>query len=393
MRIAFFSDFSLRQLSGVSDAVRMLMETLEEQGHAVRLYAPRYAAARDFDDTLREVTFPLPNIGIPWMPDYRICWGKHAMLENLRAFQPDVIHTHGFATTGVMAIRAMQILNVPLIGTSHGSPSDYLNFFWLDYRWARFFARRYESWFYNHCAAVTSPSQSMASTLRLRPGLVPHVISNPLNTGAFRPLPDKSPVRKALDLEGPTLLSFGRLSREKRVEETIEATAKVIARGTPCTLLVVGDGLERASLESHAAHLGILDRVRFLGALHGERLVETVNAADVMVITSRVETQSLTTLQSMACGLPVVGVRIGALPEVIRDGETGFIAEPGDTDTLASHIIRLLKDPALRKTMGEHGRTEAHSHAPQSVTAAFLSVYEEVMADKPVSSHPHPYAV
>src|SRR3989344_7688908 len=98
---------------------------------------------------------------------------------------------------------------------------------------------------------------------------------------------------------------------------------------------------------------------KFLGALKGEKLVEAVNACDVYLITSTSDTQSMTTLQSMACELPVVGAKVGGLPEYIIDGLTGFVVEPTDKKTYVEKILMFLRDKEMSKTFGAAGRKKA----------------------------------
>ena len=111
-------------------------------------------------------------------------------------------------------------------------------------------------------------------------------------------------------------------------------------------------------------------------------MVEAINACDLYLITSTSETQSMTTLQSMACELPVVGAKAGGLPEYIIDGLTGFIVEPTDKKAYVERVLELLQNEEMSKTFGREGRKKAMEFSPESITGKLEEVYRKALATK-----------
>lgn len=140
----------------------------------------------------------------------------------------------------------------------------------------------------------------------------------------------------ATDKRNRYLLFFGRLSREKGVDVLIEAYASVrdrLVRRMP--LVIVGDGPERGALERLALELGVADRVLFAGFRTGASLERYVERASLAIVSSRCrENYPYSVVESFAHGTPVVGTRMGGIPELVTDGETGFLCECGDPKSL-----------------------------------------------------------
>ncbi|MBR1229049.1 MULTISPECIES: glycosyltransferase family 4 protein [unclassified Bradyrhizobium] len=146
------------------------------------------------------------------------------------------------------------------------------------------------------------------------------------------------------------VLYLGRLSREKGVETLLRAHE---AAGS-WDLVVAGTGPLERGLQMRYPN------ARFVGQLSGQPLKETIRGASAIVVPSEwYENCPMSVLEAMAHGKPVVASRIGGIPELVVEGETGVLFEPGDADELQSHISRLMGDPSLRARMGAAGRVRA----------------------------------
>jgi glycosyltransferase involved in cell wall biosynthesis len=302
------------------------------------------------------------------------------MERDMRAFRPDVIHVHMFSTVGWAGTRAARRLRVPVVGTDHTFPADYLHYLGLGFRPLPTLVRRFAAAFYNRCRIVTAPSRSMIDELEAY-GLrsTATVISNPIRVGLFRPLEHRDMLKRAAGVGPAAVLLFGRIAAEKNLDFAVDVFAEVAAR-RPAQLVVVGDGPYRADLEKRVAALGVFDRVRFLGEIHGEALNEALNTGDVYLITSKSETQSMTMLQASAAGLPVVAIRAGGLPEYVVQGETGYLLGEDDKEAFVQHIVELLDDAERARGMGGKGREFVQRFAPAGMAAAFAAVYAQAMA-------------
>jgi glycosyltransferase involved in cell wall biosynthesis len=180
------------------------------------------------------------------------------------------------------------------------------------------------------------------------------VIRNPVDRERFRPATGEERVdaRAALGL-GPTdrvTLALGRLDRLKGIDVLLEAWRALAERHPSAVLLLAGDGPERASLERWAQGRG-LRSVRFLGQRSDVRSL--LWAADVLAMPSRQEAMPMAALEALACGVPVVGSRVGGIPEIVRDGENGILVPAEDAGALARALDGLLSDPARRNTLSD----------------------------------------
>ncbi len=182
--------------------------------------------------------------------------------------------------------------------------------------------------------------------------------------GRRGPRPAREPV---------TILSVARQYRRKNTGALITATARLARRGTPVRLRVVGGGPELERLRSRAARSGLGGRVRLLGELPSSSVRDEYRSADIFCLPSLQEGFGIAFLEAMAAGLPVVACRAGAAPEVIEDGKTGLLCEPGSVTSLARSLRRLATSPGLRREMGERGRRRADRHGWPRIAGRFLA--------------------
>jgi glycosyltransferase involved in cell wall biosynthesis len=147
---------------------------------------------------------------------------------------------------------------------------------------------------------------------------------------------------------------IGRMTGVKRTEDVLVAFRRLRDRGVDATLCMIGDGPDRPAVERRAHELGVMRDTLFLG--YQEEVARFYAAVDAVVLPSINEGTPVTAIEALAAGRPVVATRVGGVPDVVRDGEDGFLVPPGATGELADRLARLAHDPALRERMGEKGR-------------------------------------
>ncbi len=142
---------------------------------------------------------------------------------------------------------------------------------------------------------------------------------------------------------------------------------------------MVGDGSERSLAEHRARCLGVDAQCSFVGKQ--PKISDYLSVADVLLLPSAQESFGLAALEAMACEVPVVASRVGGLPEVVTDGETGFLSEVGDVDEMAERAARLAADTELRREMGRRARESAVSrYSTDLVIPQYINFYERVLA-------------
>ena len=213
--------------------------------------------------------------------------------------------------------------------------------------------------------AVVCPSAYL-SRIILGWGVEPDrvsVLPNPVATPLPPTADERAALREALGFVGPTVVAAGRLTTAKAIDVALDAVAQL----DNVTLVVVGDGADRASLEECAAQLGLGGRVRFTGALPRERVLELFAAADVMVLSSRWENFPHTVIEALGVGTPVVATRVGGVPEIVSDGGNGLLVEPGDAVGLAATLARVLDDGELRARLAAAAASSVATLRPEQV--------------------------
>jgi len=187
-------------------------------------------------------------------------------------------------------------------------------------------------------------------------------------------------LRSSLAPEGePLLVHVSNFRPVKRPVDCVEIFARVLKKGIKSRLVMVGDGSERPNVEHRARCLGVYDNCVFVGKQ--PKIVDYLSAADVLLLPSEQESFGLAALEAMACEVPVIASRVGGVPEVVTDGETGFLSEVGDVDKMAEDAARLLADATLRSEMGKRARESAVSrYRTDIVIPRYIEFYERVLA-------------
>lgn len=184
----------------------------------------------------------------------------------------------------------------------------------------------------------------------------------------FQPGLDTRDVRDRFGMgSGRWLLTVARLVEHKGVDNAIRAFALLAPDYADLGYAVAGVGEIRPALEELAQSLGIADRVRFLGGVPDDFLPQLLNAATIYLGPSRqmhdkVEGFGIAIVEASACGVPVVGGNSGGIPDAVRDGETGLLANPESPEGIAAAVRRLLDDDAVRLRLGAGGRAAVESH-------------------------------
>jgi len=215
--------------------------------------------------------------------------------------------------------------------------------------------------------AVSSQLRDHAISLGADPGRV-RVLPNGVDPGLFNPAIPPQQVRHRWGLhDGPILGFVGGLRPWHDLNALPPLLHRLIQRYAQLQMVIVGDGPMRIALEDDFKSLGIRERVVFTGSVPHKEIPELIRLFDVAVapyahLDHAFYFSPLKLFEYMACGVPVVGARLGQLVEVIRHGETGLLYDAGDIDDLAGACDRLLRDENLRRYMGAMAAKEVLEH-------------------------------
>ena len=230
-------------------------------------------------------------------------------------------------------------------------------------------------WWQPAVDVVVSPSRAFADTLEAHgvhvDAIVPHGVVVP---------PFREP-----RCGGAMLACAGRLVREKGVHVLLDAVADLPDRWSHVRLRIAGDGPERATLERQARSLGIHDRIEFLGHLTNDDVQRQFAEAAIQVVPSLwAEPFGLVTVEAMARGTPVVASAVGAQPELIEDGRTGYLVPPGDAAWLARRLADVMDDPDGRATVAAAAWQHASANfSVDHMADQFVAIYNTLLLKAP----------
>jgi glycosyltransferase involved in cell wall biosynthesis len=253
----------------------------------------------------------------------------------LRDIRPDVVHTHQIGPLFYTGLAAVGLQIPLLVHTEHGK-QNYAGRRQL--RWLGRAAGRFAKVFY--CL-----SQDMADAV-IAAGIVPvhktRVIKNGIDTAFYRQPRDTAAIRRSLGIPptAPLVGTIGRLNEIKRQDVLLEAFKQILTALPDAHLILVGDGPLLQALRDQAGRLGVADRVHFVG--YQADTTPFLHAMDVFTLTSRSEGMPQSLLEACVAEVPAIVSRVGGMPEVIRDGATGLLFEPGDVGALARGLLTLL---------------------------------------------------
>ena len=188
-----------------------------------------------------------------------------------------------------------------------------------------------------------------------------------------------SPLRRELAPNGEKILiHVSNFRAVKRPVDCVEIFAKVLQKGGNARLIMVGDGPEYSAVHHRARTLNVLEKVEFVGKQ--PKIADYLGVADVSLLPSEMESFGLAALEAQACEVPVVASRVGGIPEVINDGETGFMSDIGDTEKMSDDVLKLLNDDELRQSFGARGRELAVSrYSSEKIIPQYIAFYEKIL--------------
>jgi glycosyltransferase involved in cell wall biosynthesis len=324
----------IRGISGSERHLLTLLPALAERG-VEPVFVGLDDPAGEPEPFYRELGIEHVRLACPRDLDPALAWRVRRVLGRLR---PDVVHTHLVHADVYGALGAGR---VPLVSTKHNDDRFRLG----PFRYVeRALARRA-----SRVIAITEALRRFCVDRVGLPAAKVEVVHYGLDT---LPEPWGESGEVPLPAGARVLLCVGRLAEQKGIDVAVRALATIREREPSAVLVVLGEGPERARLESLAGE-GV-----YLPGRVGD-VASWYRRAEVLVHPARWEGFGLALLEAMLAGKPVVGTRVSSAPEIVADGETGLLVPPEDPDALARAVIELLADPRTAAAMGEAGLVRA----------------------------------
>jgi N-acetyl-alpha-D-glucosaminyl L-malate synthase BshA len=194
----------------------------------------------------------------------------------------------------------------------------------------------------------------------------------------------ESPLRRELAPGGEKLLvHVSNFRAVKRPIDCVEILAKVKAKGGKVKLIMVGDGPERSACNYRAEQLNVKNDTVFVGKQ--ANIPAYLGIADIFLLPSELESFGLAALEAAACEVPVIATRIGGIPEVVTEGETGFLSDIGDIEKMSEDVMKLLNNEEMREAFGAKARESAVSrYSSEMIIPQYIKFYEKILDAKSI---------
>jgi N-acetyl-alpha-D-glucosaminyl L-malate synthase BshA len=353
------------------------LAALGHQVHFISYSQPFRLNGREEGIFYHEV--PVSSYPLFEFPPYDLALASR-MAEVAEFNELDLLHVHYAIPHSVSALLARQMLaakgrRLPFVTTLHGTDITLVG---LDRSYLPI--TRYSIQESDGVTAISNYlKEKTVESFEITRDI--EVVTNFVNCDVYTPIKDEAQRAEARRrLASPNeaiLMHLSNFRPVKRLVDVIKIFARV-ARELPAQLVLVGDGPDRSAAEWLAHDLGIQARVRFLGKQ--EHVNEILPLADILLMPSELESFGLAALEAMACKVPSVATRVGGVPELIDDGETGLLYNVGDVEGMATGVLSLLNDPARLAAMREAGRRTAQKRFCASlVVPQYVRYYEKVL--------------
>ncbi|THG28151.1 glycosyltransferase [Naasia lichenicola] len=306
------------------------------------------------------------------------------MRRIIREVNPDVLHSQAHLLAGRGGSTEAIKVGLRIVNTNHFMPENLIEhtglpkFIWplgvtITWKDATRILKR--------ASAITTPTRRAADYLESKTGLHGvHAVSCGIRAADYTP---------SFEPRTENRVAFtGRVTGEKQIDKLLEAVA-IMPADLNTIVDIIGDGDQRKALEEQAVRLGIADRVIFHGRVSDAKLRSLLTGATVFAMPSIAELQSISTMEAMASGLPIVAADAMALPHLVHDGENGFLFPPGDIPALAERLERVLRLPEDELAIMKNASLRLiEPHDIETTLDVFERLYRGEDVDDPVTEVP-----
>jgi len=417
MRILIATATYYPMINGVATFAHNLAVGLTKKGHEVAVVCPSFTGKKHVERKDGVIMYYLSSMRLPLYPDqiseqpvHKSIFGRNKkalfyrkgfwvspvpspeIKKILKTFQPDVIHSQTCDPIGIAIGHYAREFDTPLVTTGHTYPDQItaqLAALKMVKKPLDMALTSYLVNYQRHSDYATMPTEMAIEDLirkRRREFQVPvEALSNGVDLTAFNPGRANIEIYKKYKLptDRPIALHVGRVDPEKSISTVIEAFAQALEKVPEALLVIVGDGTDRGHLEELVQYYEIENNVKFLGRVMPPALNELYKVGDVFVTASEIETQGIVLIEAAATGLPLVAVDKGAVAEVCKNEENGFLCQPGgDVDGIAEGLVKILSDRSLQRKMSDKSLEIAKKHDIIHTLSRFEEIYKEAVEIK-----------
>jgi 1,2-diacylglycerol 3-alpha-glucosyltransferase len=388
MNIVMITDTYPPHVNGAALATESLAHQLVLRGHMVSVIAPSASFASHKTQNKNITIYRVRSIPVLFekTQEFRVSpkpLHDKEIQNIIKDIKPDIIYINEPLLLGLSAIKIGKQFGIPVAASHHFMPENLVHYLHLPLRIEDMIHRKIWKWYAKLCtnfSVVVCPTPVAADLIKkYRSDVSLKVISNGVDLEMFNKNNDGTYLKKEFNLPNkPILLFVGRLDKEKNIDVLIRAAALLKGKHD-FHIVIVGQGKEKIALKKLVTNAEIAASITFTGFLPKKDLPNIYTAADIFVMPSIAELQSLVTMEAMASGLPIVGANAVALPHLVHDGENGFLFKPGDEYSLAEKLAFLLEDKKLSQKMSEKSLEIIKEHDIQKTVKKVETAFEEAI--------------
>lgn len=368
LRIALFSGNYNYVRDGANQALNRLVGYLLSQGASVRVYSPTEENPA-FEATGDLVS--VPSMAIPFRPEYRMPLSlSRSVRRDLEAFNPNIVHIASPDRVSRKAVKWAKKRNLPVLCSVHTRFETYFRYYNMS-----FIEPVVEAWIrrlYRKCDALVAPSESFAQVLRQqRMNYDIDIWSRGVDREIFNPGRRDMEWRRGLGIsdDTPVIGFLGRLVMEKGLDVFSDTIDQLKRRNVPHQVLVIGEGPARAWFESR------IPEAKFAGFQVGSDLGRAVASMDMFFNPSVTEAFGNVTLESMACGLPVVAAKATGSQSLVEDKVSGRLITPGAINQFADALQAYCVNSDLRAEHGNIGERRSLDYSWDAINQTVADTY------------------
>ncbi len=395
MNIVMFTNTYTPHVGGVARSVESFTREYRRKGHRTLVVAPEFPGTADQEEDLLRI----PAIQNFNGSDFSLVLPVSGLLKDtMKAFRPEIIHSHHPYLLGVTALRIARYRGIPLVFTHHTRYEEYSHYVPGDSPLLKRFIIETATQYANLADLVVAPSESIRNLLREREittavEIVPTgVVLENFSWG------EGAGVRRQLNIPEDSYVvgHLGRLAPEKNIQFLTRSVAEFMraakdrsdgsGSSCPCYFLVIGTGPEESTIREIFREAGLGSQLHMLGTLHQPELADALAAMDVFAFSSKSETQGMVLTEAMAVGIPVVALDAPGAREVVQDRDNGrLLPETASVREFASALASLAEQsPPERSQMRESARRTAESFSMNRTAEKILGCYAALQPYKSV---------
>ena len=373
-----FTDSYFPTIDGVVVSLTSTSQELKKQGHEVVVFAPEPTGGSA--DQLPDRVIWLPAFGFREYETYRSALFPTSIVSLVRSEQPDIIHSHGIGFMGLQALIASRQTKIRNVLTYHTLLHEAADHYAPPIMPVDVMVRL--AWFYQK-SFLKRPHAVITPTRAIRDELEGYgirarrweAIATGVDCERFSPNVSGKEVRDKYGLDDcQMILTVGRVAKEKNLELLLAGFKELINKEKCAKLLIVGKGPAMEEYQNLTKEMNLDQNVVFTGFIPDSQLASYYAACDAFAIASKFETQGIAAVEAMASGKPIAGMRSKALPEIIREGENGYLFDD-DQKSCADALDRAIND---RSDVSAGARRTGLEFSLDKCTAKLVDLYKDL---------------